>query len=105
MKKIKKILVTFLGYTLNSNDWLIYSYMFLYIIIIFTYRKMYFHLYTIGEKKNYHEKFNTFTCRIVLPEINLWFYYYQECKSRLANVWQFTMLTIASGHSCRKLQF
>ena len=40
-------------YTDNSNKGLIYPYTFLYIIIILTYRKIYFNLYTIG-KKNYY---------------------------------------------------
>ena len=35
----------------------------------------------------YYEKFNIFTCRIVLPEINLSIYYYQMCETRLAKVW------------------
>ena len=72
-------------YSVNSNEWLIYQYIFFYMIIIFTYRKIYFYLYTVG-KKNYYEKFNIFTCRIVSPEINLWFYYYRLCKPRLAKV-------------------
>ena len=54
-KKIKNILVTFWVYTDNNNKWLIYPHTFLYIIIILTYRKIYFHLYTIG-KKMYYEK-------------------------------------------------
>ena len=37
-------------------------------------------------KKNYYEKFNIFTSRIVLPEINLWFYT-QLCKAELVKVW------------------
>ena len=78
--------MSFLGYTDNSNKWLIYPYTFLYIIIILTYRKIYFHSYTIDQKM-YYERFNIFTCRIVLPEINLWLYYYQLCKDRLAKVW------------------
>ena len=56
-----------LSYTDNSNEGLIYPYTFLYIIIILTYGKIYFKLYTIG-KKNDYEKFNIFTCRVVLPE-------------------------------------
>ena len=67
MKKIRKILVTFWGYTVNSNKWLIYLYTFLYIIIILTHRKIYFQLV----KKMYYEKFNILTRRIVLPEIDL----------------------------------
>ena len=51
MKKIKKILVTFWGYTVNSNKWLIYPYTFLYIITILTYEKIYVRLYTISKKK------------------------------------------------------
>ena len=78
--------MTFWGYTDNCNKGLIYPYTFLYIIIILTHRKIYFHLYTIGKKKNYDEKFNFFSCRS-LPEINLWLYYYQLCKARLAKVW------------------
>ena len=49
--KNKKNLVTFWGYTENSNKGLIYSYTFLYIVIIPIYRKIYFHLYAIGTKK------------------------------------------------------
>ena len=78
--------MTFLGVTDNSNKGLIYPYPFLYIIIILTYRKIYFYLYTISKKKIHYEKLNNLTCRIVLPEINLWFYYYQLCKARLAKV-------------------
>ena len=51
MKKNKKSLVTFWGCTNNSNKGLIYPYTFLYIIIILTYRDIYFYLYTIGNKK------------------------------------------------------
>ena len=40
----------FLGYTVNSNKGLIYPYTFFYIIIILTYRKIYFNLYTTGKK-------------------------------------------------------
>ena len=43
--------MTFWGCTDNSNKGLVYSYIFLYIIIILTHRKIYFYLYTIGEKK------------------------------------------------------
>ena len=76
----------FWGYIDNNNKWLIYPYKFLYIIIIFTNRKIRSYLYTI-RKKNYYVKFNIFTCRIVSAEINLWFYYYQLCKARLAKIW------------------
>ena len=69
----KKILVTFWGYTDNSNKGLIYPSTFLYVIIILTYWKMYFHVYTMGKKKLLW-KIQHFLCRIVLPEINLWFY-------------------------------
>ena len=41
------------------------------------------HLYSISKKINY-EKFNIFTCRIVLPDINLCSYYCQLCKARLS---------------------
>ena len=44
-------LVTFWDCTDNSNNGLIYLYTFLYIIIIVTYQKIYFHLYTTGKKK------------------------------------------------------
>ena len=74
-------------YTDNSKKWLIYLYECLYIIIILTYRKIYSYLYTIGKKKLLWKIRNIFTCRIVLPEINLWFYCYQLDKARLANVW------------------
>ena len=84
--KKKKILVTFWGYTDNSNKRLIYLSTFLYVIIILTYWKIYFDSYTI-DKKMYHEKFNILTCPIVLQKINLWFNYYQLCKARLAKVW------------------
>ena len=46
---MKKILVTFWGYTDSSNKGPIYPYTFLYIIIILTYRKIYFYLYTTGK--------------------------------------------------------
>ena len=52
----------------------------------------------------YYEKFNIFTCRIILPKIDLWFYYYQLCKARLVKVWQFKMLTIVAAHIYRQLQ-
>ena len=64
LKKIEKTLVTFRGYIDKSNKGLTYPYTFSYIIIL-TYRKIYFPLYKIG-KKNYYEKVNIFTCRIVL---------------------------------------
>ena len=51
--KRKKILVTFLGYTENSNKGRIDLYAFLYLTIILTYRKIYFHEYTIGKKNDY----------------------------------------------------
>ena len=66
-KKLKKILVTFCGYTDSSNKWLIYTYKFVYMMIIFTYWKKNF-ISTQLVKKIYYEKFNTFTCRIVLPD-------------------------------------
>ena len=47
----KKNLVIFCSYTDNSNNGLTYPYKFLYMIIILTCRKIYFHLYTIGKKK------------------------------------------------------
>ena len=74
------ILVIFWGYTDNSNKGLIYPYTFLYTIIILTYRKIIF-IYTQLVKKIYYKKFNIFTCRIVIPEINLSFYYYQLGKA------------------------
>ena len=43
--------MTFRGYTDNSNKEPIYPYTFLWIIIILTYGKIYFYLYTIGKKK------------------------------------------------------
>ena len=49
-KKNEKILVTFWDYTDDSNKGLIYPYTFLYIIIILTYQKTYFRLYTIGKR-------------------------------------------------------
>ena len=58
----------------------------------------------IGREKIYYEKFNIFTCRIVSPEINLWFYYYQLCTAQLSKVWFFSMLTIVGAHICRQLQ-
>ena len=47
---MKKTLVTIRSYPDNSNKGLIYPYTFLYIIIIITYRKIYFHLYTYINK-------------------------------------------------------
>ena len=47
---MKKIVVPFWGFTDNSNKRLIYSYIFSYIIIILTWRKIYLHLYRIGKK-------------------------------------------------------
>ena len=43
--------VTFWDYTDNSNKGLIFLYIFLYIVIILTYRKIYSYLYTIRKKK------------------------------------------------------
>ena len=48
---IKKILSIFCGYTDNSSKLRIYLYTFLYVIIILTYRKIFFHLYIISKKK------------------------------------------------------
>ena len=42
--------MTFWDFTDNSNKGLIYPYIFLYLIIILIYRKIYFHLYTIGKE-------------------------------------------------------
>ena len=93
--------MTFWGYTDNSKKELIHLYTFLYVIIMLTYRKIYFHSYTIGKKKTYCEKSNIFTCRVVLPEINLWFFYYQLYKARIAKIWLFTTLTIVGAHICQ----
>ena len=48
---IKKILVTFWCYTNNNNKGLKYPNTFLCIVIILIYQKIYFYLYTIGNKK------------------------------------------------------
>ena len=52
-------------------------YAFLYIVIILSLIEKFIVIYTQLIKKNVDAKFNIVTCRIVLPEINLWFYYYQ----------------------------
>ena len=62
--------VTFWGCADNSNKELTYPYKFLYIIIILTYRKIYFHLYIIISKEKFIMKnsnfslsgFTTITC-------------------------------------------
>ena len=98
----KKNIVTVWGYTDNSNKWLIYPSTFLYIIIIFTYSRFFFIHTQLVKKKNYYEKFNIFACRIVILNINLWFYCYQLCKGWLTEVQSFTML-IANALSGRTL--
>ena len=47
--KKKKIIVTIWGFNGNSNKGLIQPYTFLYIIIILTYWKIYFDLFTIND--------------------------------------------------------
>ena len=68
-QKKKKKFSDLWDYTDNSKKWLIYPYTFLCIIIILTYRKIYFHLYTISFVHNILVYYHSLTLTTLIKSV------------------------------------